>query len=79
MAVNESLDNLFDLTDSRRPPVELKVASGLSAKNPRGTIYELNKLNYSLTGIQNKTSKSLIAHYCSYSVTVVILVGKACM
>ena len=31
----------IDLTDLRRPPAELKVASGLSAKNPRGTIYEI--------------------------------------
>jgi len=29
------------MTDSRRPPAELTVASGLSAKNPRGTMYEI--------------------------------------
>jgi len=41
MAVNESFDDFFDLTDSRRPLVGLKVASRLRAKNPRGTIYEI--------------------------------------
>jgi len=41
MAVNESFDDFFYLTASRRPPAELKVASGLSEKNPRCTIYEI--------------------------------------
>ena len=31
---------LFDLTDSKRPPAELKVASELSDQNPVGTLYE---------------------------------------
>jgi len=40
MAINKSFDPFFDLTDSRRPPAELKVASRIRAKNPHGTIYE---------------------------------------
>jgi len=31
MAVNESFDDFFYITDLRRPPAELKVASGLCA------------------------------------------------
>ena len=44
MAVNESFDDYFDLTDWRRPPAELKVVSGLNTKNPLGTIYEINSV-----------------------------------
>ena len=41
MAVNKSFDDFFDLTDSRLQSAVLKVASGLSARNPRYTIYEI--------------------------------------
>ena len=41
MAVNESFDDFLIWQDLRRPPAELKVASGHSAKNPRGTLYEI--------------------------------------
>jgi len=41
MSVDESFDDFFYLTDTRRPPADLKVASWLSAKNPCGTIYEI--------------------------------------
>jgi len=34
----------FDLSDSRRPPEELKVASRLGVKNPHRTIYEMISL-----------------------------------
>ena len=38
---NESFDDFFDLTLETIPPAELKVAIGLSPKNPCGTIYEI--------------------------------------
>ena len=41
MAVNESCWRFFYLTDSRRPPAGLKVASELSDQNPVGTLYEI--------------------------------------
>ena len=40
MAVNESFWQFFHLTDWRRSPAELKVASELSDHNPVGTLYE---------------------------------------
>ena len=36
-----SLWQFLDLTDSRRPPAELKVANELSTQNPVGTLYAL--------------------------------------
>ena len=41
MAVNKSFWRFYDLTDSRRQPAELKVASELSAQNPVGTFYAI--------------------------------------
>ena len=41
MAFNKSFWLFFDLTDSRRPPAEPKVASELSDQNPVGTLYEI--------------------------------------
>ena len=41
MAVNESFWWFFDLTESRRPPAELKVASEFSDHNPVGTLFEI--------------------------------------
>ena len=41
MAINKSFWQFFDLTDWRRPPAELKVASALSDQNPVGTLYEM--------------------------------------
>ena len=56
MAVNESW-RFFDLTDSRRPPAELKVASGLRAKNPRRTIYEI------ISVLNSSFYENINAHY----------------
>ena len=41
MAVNKSFLRFFDLTDSRRPPAELKVASELSEQTLVGTLYAI--------------------------------------
>ena len=41
MAVNVSFWWFFDLTDSKHPPAEVKVASKLRDQNPVGTIYEI--------------------------------------
>jgi len=41
MAINKSFDDSFNLTDLRRPTVELKVANRLRVKYPPGTIYEI--------------------------------------
>ena len=63
MAVNKSF---FYLTDSRRPPAEPKVASGLSQKNPSGTIYEifsvLNAFFYKNINAHYKTH-TFLCHY----------------
>ena len=41
MAVNESFWWFFELTELRRPPAELKVASEFSDHNPVGTLFEI--------------------------------------
>ena len=41
MAVNESFWHFFYMTDSRRPPAELKVGRGLDDQNPVGTLNEI--------------------------------------
>ena len=41
MAIKESFWQFFYLTDLRRLPAELKVATKLSAQNPVGTLYAI--------------------------------------
>ena len=48
---------LFDLTDSRRPPAELKVASELSDQNPVGTLYAI------ISVLNANFYKNINAHY----------------
>ena len=52
-----STNLFFYLTDSRRPPAELKVASKLSDQNPGGILYEI------IFVLNANFYENIIAHY----------------
>mgnify|MGYP006890265531 CR=1 FL=1 len=71
MAVNESFWRFFDLTDSRRPPAEMKLASELSDQNPPGaTLYEI------IFVLNSNFYENIIAHYLLNTYVFYVIVPK---